>query len=41
MKTQRAFTLTEMIVAITIFVLIVVAVFSAHTLSQRAYREGE
>jgi len=40
-RIQKGFTLTEMIVAITIFVLIVVAVSSAHVLSHRAYREGE
>jgi prepilin-type N-terminal cleavage/methylation domain-containing protein len=38
---KKGFTLTEMIVAITIFVLIVVAIFSVQTLTHRAYREGE
>lgn len=41
LKSGGGFTLTEMIVAITIFVLIIVAVYSAHTLSHRAYQEGE
>jgi len=35
------FTLTEMIVAITIFVLIVVSISSIHSLSQKSYRETE
>ena len=38
---QGGFTLTEMIIAITIFALIVVAVYSVYTLSHQAYREGE
>lgn len=38
---QSGFTLTEMVVAITIFVLIITAVYSAYTLSHRAYREGQ
>lgn len=38
---NRGFTLTEMVVAITIFVLILVTVYSSYTLSHRAYREGE
>lgn len=37
----KGFTLTEMIIVVTIFVLIVVAVFSAQALSQRTFREGE
>jgi len=38
---QSGFTLAEMVITITIFVLIVGAVFSAYTLSHRAYLEGE
>ncbi len=38
---DAGFTLTETIVAITIFVLLVVAIFSAQALSHRAYQEGE
>lgn len=38
---QSGFTLTEMVVAITIFVLIITAVYSAYILSQQGYREGE
>ncbi|MBZ9578096.1 prepilin-type N-terminal cleavage/methylation domain-containing protein [Patescibacteria group bacterium] len=38
---KNGFTLTEMLVAITIFILVVVAVYSAYTLSQRGYLSGE
>jgi len=38
---HRGFTLTEMLIAVTIFVLVIIAVYSSYALSQRAYREGE
>ncbi len=38
---QSGFTLAEMVITITIFILIVVTVSSAYTLSRRAYLEGE
>lgn len=38
---KSALTLTELLVAIGIFLIIIVAVNSAYVLNQRAYREGE
>ncbi|GAI16433.1 unnamed protein product [marine sediment metagenome] len=35
------FTLSEMLIVVAIFVLIILAVYSAYTLSQRGYLEGE
>ncbi len=38
---QSGFTLTETIITVVIFALILVAVFSVYTLSHKAYRKGE
>lgn len=41
MKKSKGFTLTEVLVMIAIFLIVTVAIYSAHVLSQRAYRESE
>lgn len=38
---HRGFTLAEMLVAVTIFVLVIIAVYSSYALSQRGYLSGE
>lgn len=38
---HSGFTLTELLVTITIFIIVIVAVYSVYVLSQKAYREGE
>ncbi len=38
---QKGFTLAEIIIVITIFVLIIIVVFSAYSLSQQSYQAGE
>ena len=40
-NSQSGFTLTEVLVSITIFILIIVAIYSIYILSQKAYQEGE
>jgi len=40
-KNGKGFTLTEAIIAVTIFVLIALAIFSTYNLNYRAYRESE
>jgi len=40
-KLQKGFTLTEMMVVVAIFLLIIVAVYSTYSLSRRAYLAGE
>lgn len=40
-KKLNGFTLTELLVMIGIFLIVMVAIYSAHVLSQRAYRESE
>lgn len=40
-KLNSGFTLTEILIVLTIFLLIVVVLYSSYTLSHRAYREGE
>lgn len=38
---NKAFTLTELLVSITVFILVIGAVYGTFILNQRAYREGE
>jgi len=41
LKMGAGFTLIEILISVTIFVFITVAIYSVHALSQRAYRESE